>query len=121
MPLSVLVVDDSALSRKLVIRGFPPDWARDVRQAANGKEAMSALSTALPDLMLLDLTMPEMDGYEVLAACQGQGIGVCTIVLSADIQPRALERVLALGAAAFLKKPFDRAGLESVLTRIGKR
>ncbi len=121
MSHSVLVVDDSAMSRKLIIRGFPADWASEVRQASNGREALAALAEALPDIMLLDLTMPEMDGYEVLAKCQERALDVCTIVLSADVQPRAEARVMGLGAAAFLKKPFDRSALESVLVRIEKR
>ena len=121
MPHSVLVVDDSSVSRKLILRGFPADWAREVRQASNGIEALAALSEAIPDVMLLDLTMPEMDGYEVLVKCRERGMQVCTIVLSADVQPKAEERVRALGAAAFLKKPFDRAGLEGVLVRLEKR
>jgi len=53
--------------------------------------------------MFLDLTMPEMDGYEVLEALQKEDLNSFVIVVTADIQPVAQERVLKMGAIAFVK------------------
>ena len=69
--------------------------------------------------MFLDLTMPEMDGYEVLETLRKEDLNCLVIVVSADIQPRAQERVLGLGAIAFIKKPVDAQKVETVLRQYG--
>lgn len=66
MATSILVVDDSAVSRTIVIRSLPPAWDVTVTQASNGKEALSALHQRPHAVVLLDLNMPVMDGYELL-------------------------------------------------------
>ena len=65
----VLMVEDDALQRERM-RGWlePPQWV--VREAANGREALNVLRGERPDVILLDLMMPEMDGFEVVAALQ---------------------------------------------------
>jgi len=65
------------------------------------------------------LTMPEMDGYEVLETVRREGLNCLVIVVSADIQPLAQERVLALGAVAFIKKSVDADKVEAVLRTYG--
>ena len=61
----VLVVDDNPAGRELV-RECLQDYVSSIMEAANGREALEKLRTSLPDLVLLDIQMPEMDGYEVL-------------------------------------------------------
>jgi CheY-like chemotaxis protein len=68
MAMSVLVVDDSAVSRKIVIRSLPPEWDVAITQASNGSEALAALGEKHHAVVLLDLNMPVMDGYEFLEA-----------------------------------------------------
>jgi two-component system, chemotaxis family, chemotaxis protein CheY len=119
VPYKVLMVDDSLLARKLVMRALPPGWASEIRHATNGEEALAALDAAPPDVLFLDLNMPTMDGYEVLAALRSKGIETATFVLSADIQPMAVERALALGAKGFVKKPVDAGALADALRRAG--
>lgn len=118
MGCAVLVVDDSAISRKMVIRSLPDDLRTDLAQAGNGHEALAALRERPRELVLLDLNMPEMDGYQFLEALQGCAMPI-VVVLSGDIQPRARDRVLALGATAFIKKPVDAAALGAVLKDCG--
>ena len=119
MPVSVLVVDDSPMARKMLIRSLPTGWDASVTQASNGIEALAAYRTGTIDVMFLDLTMPEMDGYQVLETLRQEGANCPVVVCSADIQPRAQERVLALGAIAFVKKPVDAQKLEPVLRQYG--
>ena len=69
--------------------------------------------------MLLDLTMPVMDGFEVLEALQREGLKPFVIVISADVQPKAQERVKELGAVAFLKKPIKTDEITQVLKEHG--
>ncbi len=119
MAMPVLVVDDSTMSRKLTIRALPPDWDIELYQAAGGEEAMVLCREGKAKVMLLDLTMPGMDGFQVLEALREEGLECLVIVISADIQPGAMARVQELGAAAFLPKPVDAGRLADVLRESG--
>ena len=100
----LLICDDSNMARKQILRALPEDWPVSVMQACNGQEALELLRQARFDLLLLDLTMPILDGFGVLAAIQAEGIDVKVIVVSGDVQEEAVRRVTELGALAFLKK-----------------
>lgn len=116
---SLLVCDDSNMARKQLLRALPEDWPVAVEQATNGLEAMAILRQGTTDVLLLDLTMPEMDGYEVLAAIKAEGLACKVIVVSGDVQEQAVQRVLALGALAFVQKPADPELLRQTLSRLG--
>jgi CheY-like chemotaxis protein len=115
----LLICDDSNMARKQLLRALPEQWAVSVTQATNGREGLEAIRQGQGQVVLLDLTMPEMDGYEVLAAMRAEGLRARVIVVSGDIQDEAVRRVLSLGATAFLKKPADPAELKKVLDRCG--
>lgn len=119
MATKVLVVDDSAISRKMLIRSLPDSWDIEIEQANNGVEALEAYRKGQVEVMFLDLTMPEMDGYEVLETLQKEGLNCFVIVVTADIQPEAEERVKKLGAMAFVKKPVDGEKLLPILKQYG--
>lgn len=114
----VLVVDDSTLARKILIRSFPKDWNVEVTQVSGGAEAIVACQESPPEIMFLDLNMPEVDGYAVLTALSG-ATTTTIIVVSADVQPIARERVLALGAKAIVSKPATAAEVETALRNCG--
>ncbi len=116
---SVLVVDDSKMSRKLVIRSLPEEWDAPVFQAANGMEALELYHEKNPDVMFLDLTMPELDGFGVLAALQEEGSKMPVIVISADVQTEAYERAITLGARAFIQKPMKPDDVKKVVQELG--
>lgn len=119
MPTPILVVDDSAMARKMLIKALPATWDVEITQAGNGVEALEAYRAGKADVMFLDLTMPVMDGYQVLETLQKEDLNSFVIVVSADIQPVARERVLKLGAIAFIKKPVSAEVMESVLKEYG--
>lgn len=119
MAVSILVVDDSPMARKMLIRSLPADWDVEVSQAGSGTEALAAYRSGQVDVMFLDLTMPEMDGYQVLEVLRGEGLNCLVVVVSADIQPKAQERVRNLGAIAFIPKPIDAQKVEAVLRAYG--
>lgn len=119
MATPVLVVDDSSMSRKLVIKAFPPGWEVEITQASNGQEAIEQYRQGKAHVIFLDLTMPVMDGYEVLENLKGEGPKALVIVISADVQPKAQERVKELGAIAFLKKPIKTDEIKRVLEEHG--
>jgi CheY-like chemotaxis protein len=116
---SLLVCDDSNMARKQLLRALPADWPVSIEQAVNGLEAMAILRLGQTDVLLLDLTMPEMDGYEVLAALSAEGLSCKVIVVSGDVQEQAVARVMALGALAFVQKPADPELLKQTLTDLG--
>lgn len=116
---SVLVVDDSKMSRKMVIRALPEEWDATVFQAANGLEALELYHEKKPDILFLDLTMPELDGFGVLASLQKLENKVPVIVISADIQSEAYERSISLGARAFIQKPMKPEDIKKVVGELG--
>lgn len=119
MTVSVLVVDDSPMARKMLVRSLPPEWDIRIAQAGSGQEALAAYRSGQVDVMFLDLNMPEMDGYQVLEALRQEGLNCLVIVVSADIQQKAQDRVLGLGAIAFIKKPVDAEKIKTVLRQYG--
>ncbi|GAA0341637.1 response regulator [Bowmanella denitrificans] len=119
MGFPVLICDDSMLARKSAQRALPIDWDAEVSFAANGREAIVALQRQHFGLLLLDLTMPEMDGVEVLEQIKALGIEVFVVVISGDIQPQMQQRVRELGALDFIAKPVDSQKLQAILQGFG--
>ena len=119
MSTPVLVCDDSAMARKMLIKALPAEWDIEITQAANGLEALAAYRAGKAEVMFLDLTMPEMDGFTVLETLRAEGLNTFVVVVSADIQPLAQERVLSLGAVAFVKKPVNPAEIQTILKQYG--
>jgi chemotaxis protein CheY-P-specific phosphatase CheC/CheY-like chemotaxis protein len=119
MTTRVLICDDSGVARKQMARSLPEDWEIDVSFAAHGGEAIEAIKEGKGDILFLDLNMPVMDGYETLENILKLDLPTVTIVISGDIQPEAHERVKALGAIAFIKKPIDNPSLLQILADFG--
>ncbi|MFC4344651.1 response regulator [Cupriavidus numazuensis] len=119
MSLPIVIADDSLLARKLLTKALPPDWNVDIAYAENGIEAVALYRAGKASVMFLDLTMPEMTGFQVLEILQREDLNTFVIVVSADIQPMAQERVKALGAAAFIAKPVTSEVIMSILKEYG--
>ncbi|MGA4322464.1 response regulator [Ectopseudomonas hydrolytica] len=117
--IPLLVCDDSNMARKQLIRALPPEWPVTLSQAANGEEALALVRQGQGQIMLLDLTMPVLDGYQTLAALQAEGLQSQVIVVSGDVQDEAVRRVRELGALAFIRKPADPAILRQTLIELG--
>jgi len=117
--MRVLIVDDSRLARLMIRKALPPEVVTDVVEASNGDEALRHVACERVDLMLLDLTMPDRDGYQVLKTMKESGRMPPTIVVSADAQSLAAERVMQLGAIAFVKKTFRPVELTEILQGAG--
>jgi len=116
---TVLICDDSSLARKQLNRSLPKDWAVTVDLAEHGKDCLEKIAQKNYDLLFLDLNMPELDGYQVLEALsRSQSDAVPqVVVVSGDIQPKALERVRQLGAVEFLRKPASKSEIQHLLER----
>ncbi|AEF01727.1 response regulator [Alteromonas naphthalenivorans] len=120
MALSVLVTDDSKLSRRSVKKSLPPELDYDIVEATNGQEAIDLLAENTFDLVLLDLTMPDVDGVDVLEyLSKREQCFPNVIVISADFQPEKQRIVLSLGAKRFIRKPLDKEELAMTMFELG--
>ena len=120
MALSVLVTDDSKLSRRSVKKSLPPELYYDISEATNGQEAIDLLAENTFDLVLLDLTMPDVDGVDVLEyLSKREQCFPNVIVISADFQPEKQRIVLSLGAKRFIRKPLDKEELAMTMFELG--
>lgn len=119
MAIPLLICDDSNMARKQVVRSLPDGWDVDVTLATNGLEGLEAIREGKGEMLFLDLTMPELDGYGVLEAIREEGLKCVVIVISGDIQPVARERVIQLGALDFIKKPINKEKLLDTLENFG--
>ena len=106
MAYSVLVVDDEPMARTmlrlmLVRAGF------EVREAEDGKTALAEVAQVVPDLMILDIMMPGIDGFEVCTRLRSEGrtASLPIIMLSARTDAQSVKKGLELGADRYLTKP----------------
>ncbi|MBD5485373.1 MAG: response regulator [Lachnospiraceae bacterium] len=107
MKKHILLVDDVATNLKceeLILRN-----QYQVTMVKSGREALECLQTGIPDLVLLDIRMHEMDGYEVLQHMKKdpKTAAVPVMLLTADTEQESEERGIALGAIDFIRKPIE--------------
>jgi two-component system chemotaxis response regulator CheY len=115
MSRSVLIVDDSVFMRK-ILRGILADKGYVVAaEAASGIEAMRNLHTHHPDIILLDIILPDSNGLDLLesiiSACPDSKVVICSSIG----QPQVIRKALDLGAKAFIQKPFTPEKVVEVL------
>jgi excisionase family DNA binding protein len=104
----VLVVDDDPEVRQVVMANLEAE-GYSVREAGSAAEGLAALEEVAPDLLLLDVMMPEVDGWEMLRQVQERfGVGaIPVLVFSGTVEERTVSDAAARGARGFLGKPFD--------------
>lgn len=110
--IQVLVADDREDNRRLLIELLAPIGC-DIRQAGDGREALRLFEAAPPDLLLIDMRMPELDGIEVVRRIRQRpgGRGVRIGVVTANAFAEIREEAMSAGADFFLAKPFREADL----------
>lgn len=113
----ILLVDDNTTNLKMAGQVLQPYY--QVSMAKSGKQALSFLKKNVPDLILLDLLMPEMDGYQTMEEIKlnPATANIPIIFLTADKQRESEIKTLQLGALDFITKPFEE---EVMLSRIEK-
>jgi two-component system, chemotaxis family, chemotaxis protein CheY len=103
----VLVVDDAAFMRKMVTDALSGGGHEVVGEAGNGNEAVSRFQELRPDVMTLDITMPEKDGLDALREIIAVDPGAKVIMCSALGQESKVLESIKLGAKDFVVKPFQ--------------
>ncbi len=106
MPKTILVVDDAAFMR-MMIRDILAREGYAIQEAVNGRDALEKYRESRPDLVTLDITMPEMDGIEALRAIKEIDPTARVLMVSAMGQQKLMFDALECGAADFLVKPFQ--------------
>lgn len=105
---TILIVDDAAFMRMKTTK-FLSDNGYDVVEASNGAEALEAYKSAKPDCVLLDITMPDMDGLTALKELRKIDPEARVTMLTAMGQQSIVLDALKSGAKDFIVKPFDAA------------
>jgi len=114
--MKYLAVDDSKLARLSLVKVLKASVGdADIFQAANGQEALDVMIREKVDIVFLDLTMPVMDGYEALPLLLEHNPKAKIIVVSADVQTKAKERVIGLGAQLHMQKPINADKMKEIL------
>ncbi|RMG71376.1 MAG: PAS domain-containing sensor histidine kinase [Bacteroidetes bacterium] len=115
--VAILVVEDNIINQKIVSR-FLKNWGMQVGVAENGLEGVAAVAQGAYELVLMDLQMPEMDGYEATAQIREMGppkAGTPIIALTASAMIDVVDEVKVAGMDDFVTKPFDPSILKSKL------
>ncbi|MEP4892014.1 MAG: SpoIIE family protein phosphatase [Aliiglaciecola sp.] len=108
--MRILIVDDESLNRFMLLHMLEEAGYADCFEAENGREALQLAQRIRPDIVLLDVVMPDMDGYEVapLLKKMAGDIYLPVIFITAMDDQAALTRCLEVGGDDFATKPFDR-------------
>lgn len=108
--LRLLIAEDNAVNMMIAVR-FLEKWGIQPVQAKNGKEALQQFNPGSFDILLVDLEMPEMDGYELVAAVKKKDAHVPVIAFTAALYENMVADLLAKGFSDYLQKPFRPADL----------
>ena len=126
MTVRVIYADDEPDIREVAALSLGLDPDLEVRTCASGPEVLAATATWLPDIILLDVMMPGMDGPTTLTRLRERAelAAVPVVLITARTQAREIEQFKALGAAGIITKPFDPMTLAQTakgFLRIGDR
>ena len=119
--MTILLADDNAASRELM-REILEACGYNVVEAANGREALDLISESPPDLVLLDLQMPVMDGFAVVRAVRSdERLRLLTIIaLTASAMLGDRERAIAAGFDSYIAKPINLENVRNQIRQVAK-
>lgn len=118
MDEKILVVDDSVFARKILIDILNKKGYKNIIEAKDGEESIEMYKKEKPDIILLDVIMPKMDGIKVLQRIMELDSETKIIVISAVGQEKIIEKALEIGAIEYIVKPISEQILTKVLARV---
>lgn len=113
----ILIIDDSHLSRRMMRKILEED-NHQVIEAIDGYSALEVFSLENPHLVMLDLTMPGMNGFEVLKKLKAINPATKVVVATADIQTQTRSQAVEEGADGFLTKPFTPQQVKELVNNL---
>ncbi len=114
---SILIVDDSIIGRRM-LKSMIKAIDCLVLEASGGYEALEIIYSKQPDLMILDLLMPDLSGAEVLSVLHDSNYMIPSIVVTADVQESTKKRCISRGAGFFMNKPPDAEELRAKIIEL---
>lgn len=118
---SVLIVDDAAFMRLTIKQMLEAHGHSMAGEAENGLEAVKKYNEVKPDVVMLDITMPEMNGLEALKLIKDLDPNAKIVICSAMGQQAMVAQAIQNGAQDFIVKPFEEQRLIAALERVLKR
>ena len=111
----ILIIDDSAVARKMLKKSMPKGREYEFEEAVDGEDGVDKFREFKPDVVFMDLTMPVVDGFKSTERIMGLNKSTIIIVMTADIQPKSVATITELGAFTVLKKPARTKLIEEAL------
>ncbi|MEW6754482.1 MAG: sigma-54 dependent transcriptional regulator [Candidatus Latescibacterota bacterium] len=115
-PARILIVDDERQIRT-ILRQLLSDEGHQVEAVVSGEECLARAGDLRPDLVLMDLSLPGMDGIETMEALRGHGVEAAVILMTAYGTVTSAVRAMKLGAFHYVEKPFDNDALLNLVAR----
>lgn len=115
---SILIADDSMFMRQMLKELLPKDVFTVVGEASTGKEALGKYNELHPDVVTMDITMPDMDGITAVKKIMEINPSAKIVMVSAMGQKPMIKEALEAGAKDFIVKPFDREKIVSILSNL---
>lgn len=116
--MKMLIVDDSTVMQRKIQRSITLEQVTDFLTASNGLEAIEIFRQELPELVTMDLTMPEMDGVECVKHLVEIKPDVLILVISSLSDKATTIQAMKNGAKGFLTKPFDDEDINAALEQL---
>lgn len=118
MAKKILVVDDAAFMRKMITDTLSKNGYEELFEAVDGADAVEKYGEVGPDLVIMDITMPNMDGLEALKAIKGKDANANIVMCSAMGQEGMVMDAVRSGAKDFIVKPFKPDRLLKTVSNI---
>jgi two-component system chemotaxis response regulator CheY len=117
MSRKVLVVDDSGVMRKIIIRALNACGVKDVVEAGDGVEGLECFGQHAFDLVMTDWNMPNKNGLELIQGIRATGSEVPIIMITTEAEKKAVLQAIQAGVTDYMTKPFET---ETLLSKIDK-
>lgn len=118
-PTRIFLADDHPVYRDGLARAIK-EWPELAGEAGNGRDALAEIASLRPDVALLDVRMPHLDGTDMLHALQRDAVPTRVVLLSAELDGELVYRAIATGAAAYVSKTADRTTILDVVARVAR-
>jgi two-component system, chemotaxis family, chemotaxis protein CheY len=119
MVKKILIVDDSPVSIKIMKSCIPKDQEYELFDASNGELGVAKYKEVKPDLTFMDLTMPVMNGFQALEEIIKYDAKAMVVIVTADVQVKAIAKAHDLGAFTVVKKPPTKDTIAAALAEAG--